>query len=444
MLRMADRFTRVTLASERRNVELLLPSEVPVGALIPSVLELLGAGPDKELRRMGLSPLGGPALDEQKSLEQSNVLDGAILMLTGRADAVPAPVVYDIADHAALMGSKTPGYWKTQGRLWVGGLALVVCATAAYWLLTQPLPVGPQFWVTAACATVLLAVAASLPRRTVVLNPALAAVAVIIAHLHVLTRSDNGLLGVGLVVTSGVLAVLSWHLSNRDFKATATSCAVVVALAACWVVTWVLTPTPREAAAITGTLTIALLGYLPRLALAWAGLNTLDDARAAGQVIATSDVQFRLEQVHRGMASSTAWCAVSVSIAVVILLWHQPVDPWTLPLILVWIIALALRARSFPLTTQRASLLLASVCGFTCIALDLAAHFPHFYWWIGLILLLLGIVTVLPLVTNAPDHFWARLRILADRVETIATLAMFPLVVGLFGVYSSLLTTFQT
>lgn len=441
---MAERFTRVTLASERRNVELLLPSSTPVGALMPSVLSLLDGGADRELRRMGLSPLGEAALDEQRTLSESGVVDGTVLLLTAREDSVPSPVVYDIADHAALMRSRDPGRWGREGRLWVGGTALVALTTAAFWLLTRQLSGDFTFWLTVAICSALIVVSAVVRHRDFALTTAVSALAVALAALTVVPDGRLTVSEIGLLTAVVVAAVVSQHLSRRDFKAAVTSLVVAVALAGCWALTLLVTPGVVEAAAVTGTLTVALLGYLPRLALGWAGLNSLDDARAAGRVIATSDVQQRLEQAHRGMASATLWCGTSVAVAAVLVLWNQPLDPWGLPLIVVWLVALALRARAFPLTSQRAALLAASGAGVVVIALDLVGHFPQFYWWLGLVLLAVAILAAAPLVLTTPDYFWARLRIVADRVETMATLAMFPLVVGLFGVYSVLLTTFQS
>ncbi|WP_303351856.1 type VII secretion integral membrane protein EccD [Kocuria sp.] len=432
------------MASQKRNVELLLPSNTPVGALMPSVLDLLKQGPDPELRRMGLSPLGEAALDEQRSLAESNVVDGSVLLLTAREDSVPSPVVYDIADHAALMRTRDPGRWSRDGRLWVGGSALVGLATAAFWLLTRQLSAEFIFWLTVAVASALLLVAAAIRRQVFQVTPALSALAVTITALVALPGGGLDLPEIGLLTGVGVGAVVSQHLSGRDMKAAATSLIVSVALAGCWALTLLVTETLVQAAAVTGTMTVALLGYLPRLALGWAGLNALDDSRAAGRVIATSDVQQRLEQAHRGMASATLWCGISVAVAAFLILWQQPLDPWGLPLIIVWLVAVALRARAFPLTSQRTSLVAAAMVGAVVIALDLVGHFPQFYWWLGLLLLAASLLAAAPLVLTTPDYFWARLRIVADRTETMATLAMFPLVVGLFGVYSTLLTTFQS
>lgn len=441
---MAERFTRVTLASQKRNVELLLPSNTPVGALMPSVLDLLDHGPDRELRRMGLCPLGGPALDEQRSLAESHVVDGTVLLLTAREDSVPSPVVYDIADHAALMRTRDPGRWSKDGRLWVGGAALVGLTTTAFWLLTQELSAESTFWLAVAATTTLILAAAAVPQRVLKLTAALAVLAVAIAVLIALPDGRLTPAEIGLLVVVGVGAVVSRHLSRRDMKAAVTSLLVAATLVSCWALTLLVTGTLAQAAAVTGTLTVALLGYLPRLALGWAGLNALDDARAAGQVIATSDVQQRLEQAHRGMASATLWCGASVTAAVVLMLWNQPLDPWSLPLIAMWLVAVALRARAFPLTSQRAALVAAAAAGMVIIAVDLVVHFPQFYWWLGLVFLAAALLAAAPLVLTTPDYFWARLRIAADRTETIATLSMLPLVAGLFGVYSVLLGTFPS
>ena len=57
-------------------------------------------------------------------------------------------------------------------------------------------------------------------------------------------------------------------------------------------------------------------------------------------------------------------------------------------------------------------------------------------------LLLASLLVVLPAVLPMAPHVVARFRLLGDRAESLAALAMVPLVIGAFGVYEAMLQTF--
>ena len=71
------------------------------------------------------------------------------------------------------------------------------------------------------------------------------------------------------------------------------------------------------------------------------------------------------------------------------------------------------------------------------------AFAPAQGWLVAAGLLVLAVAVVISLTVTLADHSAAKLRLLANRFETLAILASVPLVIGLFGVFASLLTTFD-
>ncbi|HLG62901.1 MAG TPA: EsaB/YukD family protein [Ktedonosporobacter sp.] len=76
----------LTIVSAHQTIDLKLPAEVPIGDLIPRIRELCGVsvpdpGPAKRLSWHLLLPSSGKTLDAGRSLSETGIIDGAILLL---------------------------------------------------------------------------------------------------------------------------------------------------------------------------------------------------------------------------------------------------------------------------------------------------------------------------------------------------------------------------
>jgi hypothetical protein len=91
---------------------------------------------------------------------------------------------------------------------------------------------------------------------------------------------------------------------------------------------------------------------------------------------------------------------------------------------------------------QRAFVALASAVGALIVAARVAHYGVGAAAGVGGGLIVASLLVILPAVLPLAPHMVARFRLLGDRVESVAVLAMIPLVIGAFGVYAALLQTF--
>ncbi|MFI0962624.1 type VII secretion integral membrane protein EccD [Streptomyces sp. NPDC021080] len=441
--------SRVTLVGERRRVDLVLPSQEPVGLLLPEVMRLLDdrvAG-TPELRH--LLTAGGSALAHDSTLESAGVPDGAVLRLVRAEDAPSAPMVHDVTDEVAGDLDVRAWRWRPASRRIVAGLASVGWAAAGGLFARDA-------YAHAVVGGVLLA---------------LAAVSALAGAL--LGRAGRHGLATTLIAVNGVLGVLgAWTLADAHSwpgttRLTATAVAVVVTLlllgrftplgrgglvgaaavtgcTLCWQAAAALQSGAGTAAgqaragALVVVVSVVVLGVLPRLALMASGLSGLDDRRSSGVSVSRYQVSAALAATHRGLALATITMAVSAAVAGVLALRSPSV--WTVLLAAVTAVVLAMRARAFPLVAEVVALLATGAV----LAVRLISVWLERSTATGP-LAVLAALAVLPLAVLAvqpAEHVRVRLRRAGDAIESVGVIALFPLLLGVFGVYGRLLDTF--
>ncbi|WP_211207531.1 EsaB/YukD family protein, partial [Mycobacterium avium] len=99
---------RVSVHWETQTVDVSLPAEIAVAELIPSLVDMLGAG-DGGAGRYRLSAPGAAALDPSTTLAHNHIGDGAILVLSRIDVPLPAPRYRDIADTVSAALDATAG-----------------------------------------------------------------------------------------------------------------------------------------------------------------------------------------------------------------------------------------------------------------------------------------------------------------------------------------------
>ena len=441
---MAHAFTRVTLIGSRRHLDLLLPSDQPVGALMPQVLEMLDDPPADEVAAKVLVAPDGTELAAEITLSGADIADGSSLLLCNASEAPPAAVVYDVTDLVVNETEAVSGRWTGRFRDLTAGVAAAVGLWAGAEILLAALAPDDAWWLLLSASLILLTAgtAAARPPRTSALGPAL--------------QGAGWLMGLGALLRSGlppepaalllaalsVLALIGVGISAASPRALFTAAGTLALAAGIWAAAGLITGDPVRSAALAAVASVLLLGLLPKLALSASGLATLDDQRAKGGTISRTDALDAVAGAHRGLTLGTILTSGSIALGLWVLGTDAGHQKWTLPLLFALTLAVFLRARSFPLAAERISLYAASAVGLTGLVNASLRFFPQAPWAVGLGLLVLAACFAVGLTLRLPDHTEARLRLLSKRLETFAILASIPLVIGMFGIYGQLLDSF--
>ena len=435
--------TRVTLIGDSRHLDLLLPSEEPVGTLMPQILDLMADSPRDNVAAKLLVQASGEPLAEQQSLADHGVTDGSRLTLFSASDAPPPAVVYDVTDTVVEQTEAVTGRWDERCRHAAAGAFAAAGSWAALEIMLASFAAAQSWWILLAFAVVLLGSATGFGARS--------------RRSLGLTLAGTGwLFGLGgvlhLPATAEIKVLVLAGLSAAAFAAVAMvlgrsramfgAAGTLIALTAAWTASGLVSGTPVRTAAVAGILSIVGLGLLPKTALSLSGLATLDDQRSQGRSIRRTDALAAIHDAHRTLAVGTVLVAVSLAAAMWLLGSDAADQAWTLPLLAALVLATALRARSFPLAVERLALYAAASLGVAALALSAARLMAGSEWLVGLLLLVTALVVGTALTLRLPAHSAARLRLAGNRLETIAILATVPLVVGLFGLFAQLLTSF--
>jgi ESX secretion system protein EccD len=126
---------RVSVYADSLHVDLVLSAVVPIGSLIPPIVDILAAQRGNRAQtvavRQQLSLPGGPALDPSKTLAELGIRDGTILILTGCSTVLPPPRFDDVAEavSASLVATTRP--WTRQTARMLSVLAANLLAGTA-------------------------------------------------------------------------------------------------------------------------------------------------------------------------------------------------------------------------------------------------------------------------------------------------------------------------
>ncbi|MER6997087.1 type VII secretion integral membrane protein EccD [Streptomyces sp. NPDC000410] len=433
--------SRVTLVGERRRIDLVLPSDEPVGRLVPEVIRLLDDGDGTVRARPLLRHLvtvDGSVLGQEATLASAAVQDGAVLRLVRAEDVPSAAVVHDVTDEVAEDLGVRAWRWGPEARRGTAGVVAVLLAVTVALLAQREFSAGAM-GVALPVAAVFCAVCGALAGRL----------------------GNHGLV-TALVTSGGALGVLgAWMLADEHAWAGVAGVVALTMLLLGWLsplgrggvlgagalavtaVGWEIVAAVQSSPGRLGTVlavaSTVVLGVLPRIALMGAGLSRLDDQRSGGASVSRHRVADALAAAHRGLVLATAVLAVSAVAAGLLVVQESTV--WTVGLTCVLAVVLLLRARAFPLVAEVVVLLAAGlvlVVRLVVLWLERSSAYGP--------LAVLGLLAIVPLAVLAvepPEHVRVRLRRIGDTIESVGVIALFPLAVGVFGVYGRLLDTFR-
>ncbi|MEU6483397.1 type VII secretion integral membrane protein EccD [Streptomyces sp. NPDC046887] len=439
--------SRVTLVGERRRADIVLPADTPIGQLLPDILQLLDDRAASRPMTRQLIASDGSALPHDSTLASAGIADGAVLRLVRAHSAPPAPVVHDVTDQVADDLDLQAWRWRPAARRASAGVATVAFAVIAALLARREFTLDALAGALAAVTLVLLA-AGALVARIGPGNRGLATALLLasggLGVLTAWTAADAyGWSGAArLAAVAGALVVVLAMLGQ--FSPLGRGGLVGAGAAAGITLVWLAVAAVQDdlarLGAVMAVFSVVLLGLLPRLALMASGLTALDDRRSGGASVSRHRVGTALAATHRGLALATIVTAASAAAGGWLLTLAERPTVWTVLLPSVTAVVLLSRARAFPLVAEVVALFAAAgalVVRLVVLWMDHAGGAGP--------LTVLGAAAVLPLLALAvqpPEHVRVRLGRMADLVESIGMVGLFPLAVGVFGIYGQLLDRF--
>jgi len=433
-------FTRLTVIGSARKADLVVPNDEAVSGLMPRLMELLEEPTSSVVRPLTLVRATGEQLDVGLTIADQQVSDGELLRLVRSDDAPPPPEVADVTDVLGESMRDRAGLWSTFARELTGAVSIGVFSCAA---ATQ-LPARPVAFIVAVLA---LSVAAAILGRAAMrwLCIALTAAALGVAAATVWSFSTELGLPPGLRFAAAVsgFAALGWiclgigHGQGLRSRPAWLGSLVGVPISALPLIMVALGSAAEQAAAVTAAVAVVVCGVLPRLALAASGLTGLDDQVVEGHPRRRDDVSLTVNEAYRLLSWVTFAVAIPIAVTSAVLLASK--DLWTVAVGLAVIIVSALRTRAFPLAVQQVALwfavlvgLLAGVLGQSRLSEPLVA----------VILIAIAVLVVIMVLARPAAHQRAFLRRVGNAFEAVVVIALIPLLLGMFGIFSDLLRAF--
>ncbi len=359
---MLTAYSRVTVVTEQRTIDLALPSALPLADVMPQVMryaapEQTGATPTT----WSLGRLGGATLQLVQTLEDAGVLDGDVLELRAQKDDVSPALVEDVRDAVEDSVDAAGGVWsrRTTGSFVVLASAGVLAVWALVAIVSASVFPGSTLGrleglapAATACLGLLLASwwAAANAR------PVDVQLSVVVAMVWgaLLGRSVGRELDLDAVLVLGCAAVGvaavagAARLITEEATAHAAFSVVVLVALGVHVVVDVAAVPSDQSLRVLPVLGLLVVGVLPRVSLSVGGLASADyRVRHVGQL--------DLQTLRRRYRASNAILIGSLTgIAAVVVAAGVELDlsgrPWDRTLALALGAAALLRARLFSRT----------------------------------------------------------------------------------------------
>jgi type VII secretion integral membrane protein EccD len=446
-----SRYTRVTIAGSHRRVDVVVPSDEPVGRLLPEVLRLAGEPPGRPSMLRHLAKLDGTLLNADATLADIDLDDGALLRIVGVADAPPSPVVHDVTEEVTADLDRR-WRWGPVSRRWLLTAVIVASALAAGHVAARGGSGTGRDVVPLVLSGLLLLAGAAVGAGARSLGPAarsLGAAAILAggalgiyaaATFGPAVDGGPGWVAGGVAAALAVTAILLGIAGGAGRGAVFGGLVGLVLLAGWAVVLVSARVPPARAAAVLGPVSLMVIGVLPRIALTFSGLTTLDDRRFRGEAVDRRTVAEALTAAHRGLSVTALAAAGSAAAAG----WVAGAEPgrWTGPLAGLIAAGLAFRARAFPLVGQVLAMAAGSAVVLSGLLLAWLRTGPEAVWPGLAVVTATAVAAAVAMAGTPPEHVGARLRGVADRLEAVTVVAMVPVAFGVFGLFGRLLQVF--
>lgn len=439
-------FTRLTVVGATRRATLVIPSDETLGSLVPRLVELLDERVAPVARPLTLLRSTGEQLDTTATAAEQGVADGEVLRLLRLDEAPPPPEVSDVTDAVSdALGSRA-GLWGAPARALVGGVGVGVLTLAAgVTALGAPgLDALPAIvWGVCVLAGLGLALAGARSVAWALLAAALGLSFPTAVDLEALLTSaaPSGSVTLGLAAPAATVVWLALFLvaglGRRSAPAALGSAIGVVGAGAATLLERT-AMTGAESAGVLATAAVVVIGLVPWYAMSLSGLTGLDDQVITGTLAPRTTVLSTVDRAYRTLTWATF--AVASTLAVALVGVAEGTSAWAQWLGIALVVVTVLRTRAFPLATQVGALWAAVL---PAVVVGVTLHLRGADGSLAAAVLAGLAVVVALLVLVAPArHQRASLRRLGNVLESLAVIALVPLLLGVFGVYEQLLGAF--
>ena len=436
-----SRFTRLTMVGSVRRAEVVVPSDEGFAAMLPQLLDLLGETSDLRPQAVALVRVTGDQVDLALDCADQDLADGEVLRVVRAADAPPPPEVVDVTDATAEELASRSGRWTADTRQAVAATVAALAAAVTALIGVGTIADGPAALVLCGTALGSLVIGAALGRAghryaglvltTVTVGLALP-IALTVARLGRISLPDAG--RVGLLVAWLALGI-GIGLGRRH-RGALVGAVLGITLTGLPLLLGLTMPV-HEVDALVAAVAVVACGLLPWYAMATSGLTGLDDAVLDGAVPQRTRVRATLDEAYRALTWSTLAVALTLTLATSGLVSGSG-PAAVLGLVVVAIVAL--RTRTLPLCWQGVALWTAVVVPLVVLLLGQFGDTKPAL--AAAIAASAGVVMAVTAGLDLSGQQRARLRRLGDLVELLCVLAVLPLTLAVFGVFSDLLGTF--
>jgi type VII secretion integral membrane protein EccD len=433
-------FTRLTVIGSARKADLVVPNDEAVAGLMPRLMDLLDEPTGSVVRPLTLVRATGEQLDAALTIADQQVSDGELLRLVRSDDAPPPPEVADVTDVLGESLRDRAGLWSTFARQLTGAIAVGVLGCA----LAAQLPAGPvPLAVTVVVLSVMAAIVGRVSLRWICVAGTAAGLGVAATAAWRFGSAFN--LSQSLRLSAAILglAVLGWICFGLGFGQGLRSrpawfgSLVGVPVSTLPLIMVALGWSAAQAAAVTAALSVVVCGVLPRLALAASGLTGLDDQVVEGHPRRRDEVWLTVNDAYRLLSWITFAVALPIALTATWLLASNGL--WAVGVGLVVIMVSALRTRAFPLAVQQMALWFAVLAG---LLGGLLGQPRLDDLQVAAILAGLTVLVVIMVLARPAAHQRAFLRRIGNAIEALSVIALIPLLLGMFGIFSDLLEAF--
>lgn len=405
--------------------------------MLPSIVDIVCAECAVEGRRWRLAPVGGSPLDESMTLEEHEIRDGSLLLLTDDDPQPPTPFPAEPSHIVARIDNDD----NARALRIVSVSACLLMAVTGATALTWSSSAGNSNILIAVGLVVTAGVGASVARR--LQNGDL--MCVTLSAVGILFSAVAGYLAVpaSSPAASALLSSTSAVCAAILFRRVITSGAVFLTAAACtsiqtgavaaMAVAWQLRA--DSAGALLATAALVVLALSPRLSIWLAGITP--STPNTNGVPATGIDESRVAQAHRTMTSLVGSSSTAAALGAALVAFgaiHRGPAAAAVVFTAVLGLVLLLRSRTHADTGRGTALCAAGILSvITSFAVGIASMPTHAHW-IGLVASMIGGAALIVLVGPTIGPMQRRA---LDLAEYLTLAAVAPLACWVGGVYGA-------